>query len=631
MGALIFIFLLAFVHAEFASASSPIFGPRQVTGLLGGSVKVKCFYPRTSVNRHSRKYWCKESARQCATIISSNGFVARPYEGRASLTDYPENGIFIIEISQLQQRDIGSYKCGVGLNDRGLSFRVKLDVSEDAVMPEEAQLFYAEQHGSVTMTCAFGNQYASARKYLCKMTKSQCLNIIDTYGKIDPSYKGRILLSNLETPGSFSIIMTQLTKSDSGLYLCGAGNYGAEGESKKLDLHVYEESLVPNKQPIVMGVQGGSVSVECHYDPKENNTIKYWCKWKERGCTQLINNLGYVPDDYEGRIVLHDSPESGMYTIILNQLRKEDEGYYWCIADGQHERKSTTELKIVEGKPSLEANNEIQALVGSPLNITCSYECKYVLYEKYWCKWKNSGCKPLIVSEQNQTGVTVGCDKDRRTFTVNFDEVSLTDQGWYWCGVKNEGHYGETYAVYLQVHGEPLNSEEIPSTAEAPQDTVIPGINAENRGEVLKEAKVAAAPESSADSQGGNKHSSLLLSILVPLGVLFLLLVTIFAIVKLRIFKHSDLVSVGSYRTNISMTDFENVRQFGAKDNVCMEDAHETQIGGKDEYVTTTGSPKEADKSRKTKRGSKEEVEMAYSTFLLIADDIPPPRSSQET
>uniref|UniRef100_A0A8D2JDX1 Ig-like domain-containing protein n=1 Tax=Varanus komodoensis TaxID=61221 RepID=A0A8D2JDX1_VARKO len=90
---------------------------------------------------------------------------------------------------------------------------------------------------------------------------------------------------------------------------------------------------------------------------------------------------------------------------------------------------------------------------GSPLNITCSYECKYVLYEKYWCKWKNSGCKPLIVSEQNQTGVTVGCDKDRRTFTVNFDEVSLTDQGWYWCGVKNEGHYGETYAVYLQVHG----------------------------------------------------------------------------------------------------------------------------------------------------------------------------------
>lgn len=44
----------------------------------------------------------------------------------------------------------------------------------------------------------------------------------------------------------------------------------------------------------------------------------------------------------------------------------------------------------------------------------------------------------------------------------------------------------------------------------------------------------------------------------------------------------TDLVSVGSYRTNISMTDFENVRQYGAKDNVCMEDANETQLGTMD-------------------------------------------------
>lgn len=42
----------------------------------------------------------------------------------------------------------------------------------------------------------------------------------------------------------------------------------------------------------------------------------------------------------------------------------------------------------------------------------------------------------------------------------------------------------------------------------------------------------------------------------------------------------TDLVSVGSYRTNISMTDFENTREYGAKDNVSMDIAHETQIGG---------------------------------------------------
>ncbi|XP_042320229.1 polymeric immunoglobulin receptor-like [Sceloporus undulatus] len=344
------IVLLAIVQAGSAiSNSSPIFGPKQVTGLLGGSVTVKCFYPRTSVNRHSRKYWCKESTRQCITAISSHGYVAREYENRISITDYPENGIFIIEMSELGRRDMGPYKCGIGFNDKGLSFRVRLDVSAGSVVPEEAQLFYVEQHGSVTISCAFGDQYASDRKYMCRMTKTTCSTIIDTHGNIDPFYKGKVLLSNLEISGSFSIIMTQLKKQDSGLYLCGAGNYGAEGETKKLDIHVYEEALVPKAQPILHGVQHGSVSVECHYDPKENNTIKYWCKWKEHGCTILINNLGYVRDTYEGRIVMHNSPENGTYTIILNQLRNEDEGYYWCMTSGEQERKSSTELKIVEG------------------------------------------------------------------------------------------------------------------------------------------------------------------------------------------------------------------------------------------------------------------------------------------
>lgn len=103
-------------------------GPRQVTGLLHGSVTVKCFYPATSVNRHDRKYWCKESTRRCSTIVSSNGYLSREYEGRAMITDFPDYGLFTIEISGLRISDMGSYKCGVGINDK-LFFRVKLDVS----------------------------------------------------------------------------------------------------------------------------------------------------------------------------------------------------------------------------------------------------------------------------------------------------------------------------------------------------------------------------------------------------------------------------------------------------------------------------------------------------------------------
>uniref|UniRef100_A0A8C6XC79 Polymeric immunoglobulin receptor n=1 Tax=Naja naja TaxID=35670 RepID=A0A8C6XC79_NAJNA len=632
MALLFFVLVLTFIQAEFesVSASNLLFGPKQVTGLVDGSVSIKCFYPPTSVNIHSRKYWCKESTRRCYTFISSNGFVVKDYKDKASITDFPENGMFIIKISDLKLKDVGLYRCGIGLNDYGLSFKVKLEVTQDQVLPEEAQLYYAEHQKTVSMTCDFGVQYASYRKYLCKMTKTNCYTVIDTYGNVEPSYLGRTLLTNLDAPGSFSVIMSQLKKEDSGLYLCGAGNYGADGESKKLDLHVYEDGLTPVQQSVLNGVQGGSVTVECHYNPKENDTLKYLCKWKQRGCTELINSDGFVLDSYEGRLVMHDDPENGTFTIILNQLEKDDIGYYWCMTNGKGERRSSVEVKIVEGQSSLLTKKQVRVVAGSSLTISCSYPCKYFTYQKYWCKWKNTECKPLLSSEEKESGLGVSCDKDSRILSLNFDQVTPTDQGWYWCGVKHGQQYGETVALHLQVQGVPLNFEEASRINEDLSKIAIPGINPVNRNSPLDKANQAAESETSAGSHDENKNSVVLLATLIPFGIVFLLLITVFTIKKFRIFRNSDLVSVGSYRTNISMTEFENVRQYGAKDNAHMEEFHETQMGKKDEYSCTSSSPKEDGKSKKPKRGSKEEAEMAYTTFLLQSENISSKVSSSD-
>ena len=73
---------------------------------------------------------------------------------------------------------------------------------------------------------------------------------------------------------------------------------------------------------------------------------------------------------------------------------------------------------------------------------------------------------------------------------------------------------------------------------------------------------------------------------------------------------------VGSYRTNISMSDFENAREYGANDNVCMKQSQETQLGG-DEFVTTTANTESTAETKKAKRGSKEDADLAYSASLL--------------
>ncbi|KAM9185129.1 polymeric immunoglobulin receptor [Mergus octosetaceus] len=670
MTSLAFIFLLSFLSAEAAKSkyppkaaiSSPVFGPRQVYGLIDGSVTVKCFYPPTKVNRHDRKYWCRESSRSCLTVVSSNGYTSPSYRGRASISDYPEQGVMVVNISQLVLSDRGTYQCGIGLNGRGLSYKVSLDISEGPNVPEEAELFYVELHGSVTMTCSFGADTISMRKYLCKMEKNVCHNIIDTHGKIDEDFTGRALLSNENTEGTFSVMITQVDWEDAGLYLCGVGSYGEYGETKELDLHVYEGSNVPQGKSTVIGVKGGSVTIECHYDPAKNYSLKYLCKWRKNGCSRIIENNGFVYDTYEGRVAMFDNPQNGTFSIVLNQLRDSDKGYYWCMTNDERERKSSKELKIVEGEPGLKGKEDVLAEVGSRVDLTCSYPCKYYSYEKYWCKWSSDGCSPLSASDQSQPGVDVSCDTANKTLVLTFDPVTSADQGWYWCGVKRNGRYGETLAVYLQVAGgdaekvaelspellnldmfsnavapsdavapsgavAPSNAEApsnavAPSDAEAPSNAVAPssadrGVVPQGRAFSDAGVQSAAASESSEQSSGSN----VLTVALASSGAAVVVLGAAFAVFKYRQLKRSDLVSVGSYRTNISMSDFESVKEYGANDNACMKASQETQLGG-DEFITTTASVESAAETKKAKRGSKEDADLAYSTYLLTSNAI---------
>uniref|UniRef100_A0A8B9PLQ0 Polymeric immunoglobulin receptor n=1 Tax=Apteryx owenii TaxID=8824 RepID=A0A8B9PLQ0_APTOW len=624
---------------------NPVFGPREVTGLLGGSVTVKCFYPQTKVNRHDRKYWCRESTRSCQTIVSSNGYTAAGYQDRASIIDYPEQSLFQINISQLALGDRGTYRCGLGLNSRALSFQVKVDVSEGNSLrvlflffflpfspgsmgdlyrhsvrmshtfgkqqfsislslvflqspnvPEEAELFYVELQGSVTISCSFGEEYASERKYLCKMEKSGCRNIIDTYGKVDEEYAGRILLSNQNTAGSYSIMITQLTWEDSGLYLCGVGVYGETGETKEVDLHVYEGTDVPQGKHTVFGVKGGSVTVECHYNPRERSSVKYWCKWRKNGCARIIDSSGFVSDLYEGRVAMYDDPENGTFSIILNQLVDNDKGYYWCMADENGEKKSSKELKIIDGEPSLTGKKEVEANVGSQVHLTCSYPCKYYSYEKYWCKWNGASCTPLAASDQSHPELHIDCDKDNKTLILNFDPVALTDEGWYWCGVKHKDSYGETMAVHLRVAGGELQGKS-------------------RQGLLCYESRISQLNVISSCCSLGESHSSG--AVLIAVGLVAAApgegahhrCISIFSL-------FADLVSVGSYRTNISMSDFESAKEYGANDNACMKETQETQMGAGKAGARTPVTPPLSLQS------SKEDADVAYSAFLLQASAV---------
>lgn len=741
------------------SMKSPIFGPQEVSKVEGSSVSIKCFYPATSVNRHSRKYWCKQGARGRCTTLISDAYFSKDYEGRANITDFPESNMFVVDIAHLTQNDSGRYKCGLGIVNQGLFFDVNLEVipgpgihdgvqfyaadlgktvsitcpftSENSmqkksvykktgdkyvlvvdttgyedseyrnrvsitlqgtsqlwfnfiikqlklsdagkyvcqagddstgdksnvdlkVMKPQAELLYGDLGGSVAIDCALDPEVKNLPKFLCRVSKDKtCEVVTNTLGKRAKAFEGRILIT-LKDKGSFSVHITGLKKEDAGSYFCGAHSDGEPEEGFPMQawqLFVNEETTVPRSVSVMKGVVGGSVAMPCPYNPKDKNSRKYWCRWDEQnsGCPQLVSSEGLVKEQskpYEGRLALFEEPGNGTYTVILNQLTAKDAGFYWCLTSGDTRWWFTVELKIVEGEPNLKAPEKASAWVGETLTVPCHSPCKFFSYEKYWCKWSSKGCKVLPSQSEASRQASVTCDPNKQLTSLILNQATKDDEGWYWCGVKDGPQFRDTVAVYVEVKEKSKAAQDVSQVnAAAPGKGVIeppvqvieprvkvienkvardPSLFAEdklvkNSGDPEDRSKASADAGSSA-GQGGS--STVLVSTLVPLALVLALGAMAVAVVRARHRRNVDRVSIGSYRTDFSMTDLENSRDFGANDNMGASSIQETSLGGEDEFPATTEDTVETEEPKKAKRSSKEEADMAHTTFLLQANNM---------
>ncbi|KAI4578071.1 hypothetical protein MJG53_010926 [Ovis ammon polii x Ovis aries] len=125
--------MLIFLLMCLLPAASALTGPRLVSGESGGAVTIRCRYPRSAINSHQRKYWCRlrPSTGVCRTIVSTNHYTHLRYRGRVALADFPKRGLFVVRLSQLTPEDEGRYRCGLGSSNNALFLSMNLTVSPE--------------------------------------------------------------------------------------------------------------------------------------------------------------------------------------------------------------------------------------------------------------------------------------------------------------------------------------------------------------------------------------------------------------------------------------------------------------------------------------------------------------------
>nr|XP_023659787.1 polymeric immunoglobulin receptor-like [Paramormyrops kingsleyae] len=127
-------------------------------GQTGGSITIPCFYGQEHKNHV--KYWCKSGNRPPCTSAT---------KATQTIADDPDNLVFLVTMTNLQQSDWGHYWCSLGEGKTTeTSVSLFFLVTPNAQSLRTESWVSAPRGGSVTIPCYYDQNYKDKPKYLCR-------------------------------------------------------------------------------------------------------------------------------------------------------------------------------------------------------------------------------------------------------------------------------------------------------------------------------------------------------------------------------------------------------------------------------------------------------------------------------
>ncbi|XP_066512991.1 polymeric immunoglobulin receptor-like, partial [Hoplias malabaricus] len=179
---------------------------RNVAVKSGGSLTIPCFYDEQY--KSNPKYWCK------GKYWYSCGIVARTNtSGRTSVTDYPTQNMFTVELNSLQISDSGDYWCAVEIKDGpdDGDYLYLMVIADPAVSVINSRVS-GQEGGSVSVRCLYRTDYKNKQKQWCRFRDWSCLTSQNSAVQISDDGRGAV-----------SVEMSGLKRSDAGWYWFSAG------------------------------------------------------------------------------------------------------------------------------------------------------------------------------------------------------------------------------------------------------------------------------------------------------------------------------------------------------------------------------------------------------------------------
>ncbi|KAG7455399.1 hypothetical protein MATL_G00256270 [Megalops atlanticus] len=242
MAALVSVWLVSSLLHMINSCTLSNSEPKEVTGYTGGSVILPCSCSDPQAT--PQKLQWRAADRDWTDIFPPNSPNMDPqYRDRVQVLNSASPGNMSLLLSNLTESDEGTYRCETGdQNYKDIQLCVEGCSLSDSG-PNEVTGYIG---GSVILPCSCSDiQRKPQNIKWFVFNKHSTVIFPPNSPDVNPRYRARVQVLNSASPGNISLLLSNLTESDTGAYRCTIG----PGMNKEIKLSVKAEEETRKLEP----------------------------------------------------------------------------------------------------------------------------------------------------------------------------------------------------------------------------------------------------------------------------------------------------------------------------------------------------------------------------------------------